>query len=306
MKPLHQASAAALLLGLTVLPQIAWADVPAPVAAMIREAAKSGDQAEFKAVVKAAKATNPDIADEIDAMAKKERATAQAAAEARHEAELRSEGYFEGWTGEGEFGFGLSRGNTHETSGVLGLDLEKDGLRLRHKASAHVDFQRTDGQTTRERFNASYTLNYKFDDQLYAYGGGMWERDKFAGFSRRFTESVGIGYSVIDMPNMSLDLEAGPSLRQTKYITGVSENRLVARASAAYKWQITDGLTFTENATALAGKGDKTLTSNTALTSKLFGAFSARLSFNVQHETNPPAGLKSTDYSTRLTGVYDF
>jgi len=306
MKALHQASAAILLLGLTALPQVAHAEIPGPVEAMIKSAAATGDQAQLKAVVKAAKATNPGIEDEIDALAKTELAAAQTKAADERQARLSHQGYFDGWDGEGEFGFGMSRGNTHETSGTLGLKLEKESLRFRHTVTALADYGRTDGTTTREKFNAAYALDYKFNDRIYAYGSGMWERDKFAGYSRRFTESLGIGYTAIAMPTMSLDLEAGPSLRQINYIDNTHDNQLAARASLSYQWKITSTLTFSEDASALMASGDTTLISTTALTSKLLGALSARLSFNIQNESNPPLGLKNTDYSTRLTAVYDF
>jgi len=304
---LHTPTASAIvLLGLAALPRAALAEVSAPVKAMILEAAKSGDEAELNAVVKAAKATNPDDADEIDALAKGALADAQSRLAAEREARLRSQGYFDGWDGEGEFGFGMSRGNTHETTGTLGLKLKKESLRFRHKVTANADYARSDGATTREKFNAGYALDYKFDGRFYSYGSARWERDKFAGYTRRFTESIGFGYAAIEMPNMQLDLEAGPSLRQTHYITGPSDNKLAARASAAYRWTIHDGLEFTEDASALMDSGNKTLQSTTAITSKLIGALSARLSFNWQRETNPPLGLKKDDYVTHLTAVYDF
>jgi putative salt-induced outer membrane protein len=306
MKALKQASAAILLFGLTALPTLAHAEIPGPVEAMIKSAAATGDEAQLKAVVKAAKATNPGIGEEIEALAKKELAAAQTKAAAERQARLSSQGYFDGWDGEGQLGFGMSRGNTHETTGTLGLKLQKESLRFRHTITALADYGRTDGTTTREKFNAAYALNYKFNGHMYIYGSGMWERDKFAGYSRRFTESLGIGYTAIDTPKMSLDLEAGPSLRQINYIDNTHENQLAGRASLSYQWKITDTLTFNQDASALVASGDKTLVSTTAFTSKLLGALSARLSFNVQHETNPPLGLKNTDTSTRLTAVYDF
>ena len=301
-----QATVALSLLGIAALPRAAMAEMPAPVKAMILEAAKSGDEAELKAVVKAAKATNPDDAAEIDALAKGALADAQAKAAADREAKLSSQGYFDGWDGEGEFGLGMSRGNTHETTGTLGLKLKKESLHFRHKITALADYARSNGTTTREKFSAGYALDYKFDGRTYSYGSGRWERDKFAGFSRRLTESIGIGYAAIEMPNMQLDLEAGPSLRQTHYITGLDDNKLAARASLAYRWTIRDGLEFTEDASALMDSGNKTLQSTTAITTKLIGALSARLSFNWQRETNPPLGLKKDDYVTHLTAVYDF
>lgn len=302
--------ATAILLSLAAMPLAAQSQtpsqIPAPVEAMIRAAAQSGNEAELKAVVKAAKTTNPAVADEIDALAEGEFDRVQTAAAAVREAELRSQGYFEGWTGSGEAGFSFSGGNTKETNGVLGLKLTKDGIQIRHRVAALADYLRTNEETTREKFMASYGVDYKFSDRFYVYGQGMWERDRFGGYSRRFTESLGLGYRAIDRDDMSLDLEAGPSLRQTRYVTGESENQLAGRASLAYLWTIRDGLVFSQDAAALVGSGGSTLTSNTALTTRLFGAVSARVSFNVEHETNPPEGLKKTDYATRLTGVYEF
>lgn len=302
----RHSAAAAVLLTLSVMPQTAAAQIPAAVEAMIRAAAAGGSEAELKAVVKAAKATNPGIAGEIDALADQEFTRVQTDAAATREAQLRSQGYFEGWTGAGEAGFSFSGGNTKETSGVLGLKLVKDGVQIRHKAAALADYLRTNDETTREKFMASYGVDYKFSDRFYVYGQGMWERDRFGGYSRRFTESLGLGYTAIDRDDMSLNLEAGPSLRQTRYTTGESDSQLAGRASLAYFWTIREGLVFSQDAAALVGSGGSTLTSITALTTRLFGAVSARVSFNVEHETNPPPGLDKTDYATRLTGVYEF
>jgi putative salt-induced outer membrane protein len=42
------------------------------------------------------------------------------------------------------------------------------------------------------------------------------------------------------------------------------------------------------------------------LTVNLIGALSARASYHVQYETNPPLGLDQADTLTRLTLVYSF
>ncbi len=65
-------------------------------------------------------------------------------------------------------------------------------------------------------------------------------------------------------------------------------------------------MTLTENASVLAAPIDTTLISSTALTARINGKLSARLSYNVQKETDPPAGLKSTDTATRATLAYSF
>lgn len=284
------------------------AAMPATVEAMIREAAK-GDDATLAAVVKVAKATNPDDAEAIGTLASSLQAERKAAAEQARREALASRSVFEGWKGEGQIGAGLSSGNTSETSAVLGLTLTRQGLQARHKLSGLVDYLRTNGVTVRQRYAVDYQLNLSMGDHLSLVGTLGWERDRFAGYARRFTESLGLGYRAIDEDRMKLDLSAGPALRQTRYIfinSPVPEDGLAGRGSLDWRWTIRDGVVLTETASVLAASDDTTLISTTGLTAKINGKLSARLSYNVQKETNPPNGLKSTDTATRATLVYGF
>jgi putative salt-induced outer membrane protein len=44
----------------------------------------------------------------------------------------------------------------------------------------------------------------------------------------------------------------------------------------------------------------------TALTAKVSGALSARLSYQINNESNPPFGLQKEDMTSRVTLVYGF
>ncbi len=108
---------------------------------------------------------------------------------------------------------------------------------------------------------------------------------------------------------MTLDLSAGPALRQTRFIVmsdDAGADGLAGRGSLDWRWTIWNGTTLTENASVLAERTDTTVISITALTAKLNGKLSGRLSYNVQRETDPPDGLKSLDTSTRATLAYSF
>lgn len=284
----------------------AHAAIPPAIEAMIREAARSGDSTTVDTVVKVAQATNPEAADEIAALGAALLAEAQAMAEQEKQEQIASRSYFEGWTGQGEAGFGLTSGNTDELSGVLGLSLTREGITVRHKLSALIDYRRTNGATSREKYAASYGLDYFFHDGLYVYGLAGWERDAFAGFTRRFTQSAGIGYQALKTDRMKLNLDAGPALRQTRYIAEGNENEFAGRASLSYRWKINEGMEFAQDASVLSGTVNTTLVSTTSLTAALSEALSTRLSFNVQSEKNPPDERESTDTATRATIVYSF
>jgi len=301
--------ATTLVVGAAPIAIPAYAAIPSAVDAMIREAAKSGDDATLAAVVKIAKATNPDDADEIGKLAASLQSAQKAAAEKARTEKLAEQGLFEGWKGEGQLGIGLSSGNTSETSAVLGLSLEKQGLHARHKLSGSIDYLRTNGTTERQKYALDYELNLALGQRLSLVGTLDAERDRFSGYASRFTESVGLGYRAIKQPDMTLDISAGPALRQTHYIVLSSDSGqdgLAGRGSLDWRWTIRDGIVLTEKASVLAEQTDTTLATTAALTSKISGGLSARLSYNVQKETNPPEGLKSVDSSTRATLVYGF
>lgn len=284
----------------------ARAAIPPEVEAMIREAARGGDEATLNAVVKVAQATNPGSASEIATLGEKLIGDARARAEQETREHLAAQDFFGGWKGEGEAGFGLTSGNTDELSGVLSLSLARNALTTRQKFSALADYRRTNGATSRQKYAVSYGLDYLFRDGLYVYALGGWERDRFAGYAWRLTQSAGVGYRALKTDAMTLDLDAGPALRQTRYVDGTDEMDVAGRASLAYRWQLNSGMLFTQDASLLSSENNTTWLSRTGLTATLSQALSTRLSFNFQNESNPAGGRKPTDTATRATIVYSF
>ncbi|MEL6531195.1 MAG: DUF481 domain-containing protein, partial [Pseudomonadota bacterium] len=113
MKPITFAACAAVA---ALTPHTAaLAELPDPVRAMIDAAIESGDEAKVRTVIDLAKQTNPDDASELDGILSSfeaELAAATAEAQATKEAEIRSAGLFDNWTGQGELGAFRSTGNT--------------------------------------------------------------------------------------------------------------------------------------------------------------------------------------------------
>ena len=277
------------------------APIPRPVEDMIRAAASDGPS-ELSATVKLAKRTNPGSSEEIDALV----ARLKTEAEDRHRAELEGRSFFAGWDGQGEAGVSKSTGNTESASVALGLNFSRSGLQWDHNFTATVDYQDERGVESKSRYFASYSAHYKFAEQFYALGVVSWERDKFSGFSSRASEALGLGYAILRRPDMTLSVEGGPALRQTAYVAGGPESNVAARAAVNYHWDILSNLTLAETASFYEESHDSTIVSETGLTVALIDALSARLSFHMQYESNPPLALENTDTMTRLTLVYSF
>lgn len=271
------------------------------VKAMVEKAVRSGDKAKADAVVGVAKETYPDSAGEIDALV----ASIQAEQEAARQEQMSHAGFFDNWKGSGELGGSKATGNSDTVTVAAGLTLNKEGRVWRHAITALADLQRSDGDNTQERYAAGYKIDRKFGERFYLFGTFGWERNRVAGLKSRFTEALGLGYTVINQPNLTWNLEGGPALRQAKFVDR-DENGVAFRAASDFAWSITPTTKLTQLTTGFIEGGSSSILSTTAVTAQLIGALSARLSFNVQYESDPPAGDKHTDTITRATLVYDF
>jgi len=279
---------------------LAQSALPDAVRSMVEAAARSGDQARIDAVVAVAKETNKGAEAQIDRIV----ADISAARAAEREAKLATAGFLENWTGSGQLGAAIITGNVEQKSFTAGLDLQRDGLKWRHRANALFDIIDNESGPDQQRILAGYQVDYKVSDRLYAFGRGDYETNREAGIERRFAESVGLGWRAVAAERVTWDIEAGPALRQTRFVTG-DDNSLAVRSASRFLWQLSATSAFT-NDTFLFWDDAGTINSTTALTARLFGSLSARLSLNLAWEEQPPLGLEPLDTTSPVTLVYTF
>ena len=284
-------------------------EIPESVLALFEAAMATGDEEKVNTVIELAKTTNPDDIDELDAMLASFATEMEqlAAAEALAEEEaIRSAGVFENWSGQGELGCFNFTGNTENTGVTASLSLVREGINWRHKLSGRADYQETDGVATREQYAAAYEVNLKMTDRLFAYGLAQYERDPFQGFSARYAVSGGLGYDVlVDGPTLTVN--AGPAWRRTELVdNGGATSDLAARAALDFDWDLSENITFTQDASAFIQSGSSTYTSATGLQAGISDALSVRLSYTVEVDTDPPPGSVQTDTLSRITILYDF
>ena len=276
---------------------------------MIAAAIATGDPAKVDTVMEIARQTNPGAADEIDSLARNiaaDRAHLAAETAARKEREVREAGLFQNWKGRGELGATRSTGNVSETGITTRLALEREGIDWTHKLLAAFDYQRSSGKTSKERLLLSYEPNYDISDGVFGYGLSQYERDRFQGFSSRISISGGIGYNVIDRKQLTLAIKGGPAWRKTVFTLFPAEDRVSALAALDFGWHLSDGLKLTQVASAYLESANSTLASATGLEAKINSRLAARLSYSVNHDTDPPVGAVNTDTRTRFTVIYDF
>jgi putative salt-induced outer membrane protein len=293
----------------TVAGPVHASPLPDAIRAMLETAIATNDPATIAAVVSVARRTAPDSAAEIDAIAAvyNDRLSAENAARAREDAtRIARAGPLSLWKGSVELGGSRSSGAGRILDIYSGLDLTRVGIDWTQKLTAHAEYQRTNHAPTTERVTLAYQPQVKLDPAFYAYGLGQYEHDRFQGYRNRYTAGLGLGVSPVNRPDLKIELEVGPAARITDFYAMSTQTRLAARGSFNLKWRLSPTITFAEGVALYLEKGDTTAKSAASLETTLLGPLKARLSYDLQFESDAPAGQKSLDTTSRVSLVYGF
>ncbi|GGO89828.1 DUF481 domain-containing protein [Stakelama pacifica] len=299
------------LIALAGFPAIASAQAALPpeplpisprIQAMLSAAMDSGNEGEVNTVAKYASLADPDSADEINKLV----SDWKSARTAQRKKHLKEADFFELVKGSVQIGGYFTTGNTNNTGLSGQANLTREGLDWRHRLKLVADYQRSAGTTTRRHYLAAYEPNYKLHDDLYIYGAFQYESDHFLGYDNRYSASTGAGYSAINRPGMSLDLELGPAYRRTDYVTEGLDSSPALRGSASFRWKLSPAVSFSQDASGYLQRGNSTVSTNTGLNAKLFGPVSGQLSYQIQYESQPRDKVQSMDTISRASVVYEF
>jgi putative salt-induced outer membrane protein len=223
------------------------------------------------------------------------------------------------WTGKGEGGLLLARGNSDSTAGNVKLDIAREQNDWKNSLFVAGLYASNANFATAERIEGRYQLDHKISDTLYAFGALRGERDLFSGFEYQVTLSAGVGYKFIDSATTKFAGTVGVGYRELrpeqliKDPSGQVTERIKGEASGDAV--VTGGLTFEHQATTTTKLLDKLLieagSSNTSLandfgvqvsmTDRLALAFGYALRYN----TDPAPGSKKLDQQMTVNIVYN-
>ena len=224
------------------------------------------------------------------------------------------------WTGEGSFSAGYTTGNTETTDLGLGLDLARETQVWKTSLEALADFGETDGVETRNRWFLAGQLDRQINDRLYGFGRVSYEQDEFSGFDSRTFVGGGLGYEILTGERTSWSVEGGPGLKidevreivttdadgNPQVIPAMTEESFSVIGASNFAHSFNENVAFTNDTSVLYAEESTQVGNISAITADLTGALSARFSFEVRHDTNPPPGFEDTDTATRVSLVYKF
>jgi len=238
-----------------------------------------------------------------------------------------------GWHGSGEFGFAMTRGNSHTENLNAKLSLKQETARwknsfyltgLRSKGDvtvvdADTGESITQFSTTANRFELGASVGYKFDPRSYVVTALRYDHDDFGSNRWQGILSVGYGYILLKNKRTELSFEIGPGYKryQPAYITEVVngqevtykppvEHEVVGRGLISWKWQFTANTKLEDTLLVEAGSKNKYYQNDLGLSVSMTKKLALKLGYQVRYNSNAPIGTKSTDqlYTTNL--VYNF
>lgn len=211
------------------------------------------------------------------------------------------------WSGRGELGVALSRGNTESESFIGKLDFAYSDARRKFAFGASGQYATTNGRESAHRYNAYGTGGLRLDPKRYLYTSLRNERDAFATYEYQWTAAAGYGFEAINDERQRLSLEIGPGYRFAKeQAVRVHRNQVIARGFADWSYKLTDTTTIVDSLLVESGS-DNTFSRN------LFGvqvAMSESLAMKAGLETRYNSrvddGIANTDNLTTVNLVYAF
>lgn len=225
----------------------------------------------------------------------------------------------DGWTGEGSFSAGYTTGNTETADLGLGVKLNRKSGLWTYTGEAAADYGETDSVETKNRFFLAGEIDRQLGDKLFAFGRTSYEKDEFSGFDSRLFVGGGLGYLLLEGERTTWSVQGGPGIKvdEVRQTTTVENGIPVTTpASTERSFSIVGGSEFahnfneavqlTNNTDIIYAEESTQIGNIIALTATLTDAFSARFSFDVRHDTNPPPGFEATDTVTRASIVYSF
>lgn len=222
----------------------------------------------------------------------------------------------QGWRGSFALSASGTSGNT-DTGELSGAGRVTYGTgNWSHLIGIGLEYGEANGTKSEEKVFATYEASRYFTPEVYGFVLGTLQYDGFhvdglgneivgASETNAFL-GFGPGYRVLNQPNHTWRIQAGPGIRYYSDINDVSDTEVALVASSRYFYAFNDTVSFTMD-TDILGSDVNTLVSNDAgLNYKISDNFSTRLSYRTDYNTDPAAGQKSSDNTIGVSLVLGF
>ncbi len=184
-----------------------------------------------------------------------------------------------------------------------------------HLIGFAAEYGEANGTKSEESFFATYEGSRYFTEKVYGFGIARVQYDGFqtdatgASIDGDTTDAFlgfGPGYRAINKDGHTWRVQAGPGVRYFEDVTGNSETEVGFIASSRYYYELNDTVSFTMDTDVLGSDINTILANDAGMNFKMSNNLSTRVSYRTEYNTDPAAGLKSTDNTLGVSLVLGF
>jgi putative salt-induced outer membrane protein len=226
----------------------------------------------------------------------------------------------QGWSGKGEVGYVMSRGNTDTDSANAKIDLAD--LIGDWKHSIHLEglYGRSNEVTAAERWAALLQTDLKITPRAFGFVALHFLQDEFSGFQYQASATTGVGYKFVDTDHDKLTAQVGAGYRRLRpelltmnangaviaRTPGESTGNAIGTAGFDFAHIFNTSTKITDRMLIESGAGNTSLENDLALVVNMSKTLAISAGFTYQENTQPPAGLQRVTTLTTLNLVYAF
>lgn len=223
-----------------------------------------------------------------------------------------------GWSGTGEFGLVLARGNADTDTLNAKLDVKHEDESWVHSGGVSMLRAEANDLRTANRFEIGGKSAYKFNERHYLAGVARYENDDFSPFENQWSVAITYGVHAINTERTKLSFEVGPGFRRFDPVPFVfsvdppvaidpeAENEFMLRGFADFKHQLNDNVGLYNTFLAEAGEDNTFLQDDVGVLVKMTDALALKAGFQFRRNSDVPFGVDKSDTLTTINVVYGF
>jgi putative salt-induced outer membrane protein len=208
------------------------------------------------------------------------------------------------WKGKGELGVVLARGNSETETANVKLDMATERDRWKHSFGIAALRSSNEGTLNAERYGAFGQTDFKINDRSFWFGGLRYEQDEFSGFDYQASLTTGYGRKFIDTAETKFNGQLGAGYRRSKNaLTGATDGEGIITGQLAYEHAFNASTSLIDKLVVESGSDNTFASNDIALQVKMSERLALSFGIGVRYNSDPPAGLKSTDTLTTVNLV---
>ncbi|KLJ01379.1 DUF481 domain-containing protein [Luteimonas sp. FCS-9] len=213
----------------------------------------------------------------------------------------------EGWTGTGELGVAISKGNTDSETVVGKLALAREDATWKHALTAAFLYGTADEVENARRYELFGSTGYRLGARHYLFGSARNERDHFSTNEYQTTVAGGYGFEAFMDERTKLVFEIGPGYRWAKdQDVRVHNNEGIVRGFMDFSHQLNDSTRLYDILLVESGSDNTFVRNDFGVQVKMTDALALKAGFEIRHNTEVTDDRQRTDRLTTVNVVYGF